>query len=134
MGKNNQDPATDDVKDLQLEQFKELVAAQDEVIETLKESVNELQTKLEEVTGNLKDLNTKVDNAPVASTDGKPKKRVLKDPGEVTIAGAKYTFLDLAFRIQTDKGLETIIAEDAAKDKQLLAWLLENHPSVFKKA
>lgn len=63
----------------------------------------------------------------------KEKPKPIENPGEVKIGDSKYIFRFLSFRIENEKKeLVTVLASEAAKDKDLLADLLKNHPSLFE--
>jgi len=112
-------------KEIELKELNEKLETALDAIDTLNDKVKEYDTKFEALANNVTSL---------AVADKPAAKRVIADPGVVTIGREKYKFGSLAFRVSTAAGLVKYIAEDVAKDAALCAELLEKHPSVFVKA
>ena len=113
-------------KEIDIKELNEKLETALDAIDTLNEKVKEYDAKFEALA---KDVTTSLNVA-----DKPAPKRVVGDPGVVTINKEKYKFASLAFRVNTPSGLVKYIAEDVAKDAALCAELLEKHPSVFVKA
>lgn len=126
---NTKDIEAGDVIDATIAGLNDEIAALKEDNAVLSESLDKINAKIDEYDARFAAMADKVESSVSFKDADKPKP--ITDPGVVKIDGKSYKFDRLKFRVPGTSGLVTYLASDVAKDADLCADLLKNHPSVF---
>jgi hypothetical protein len=101
-------------------------------INQLSDSLDKVNAKIAEYDEKFANMQAEVKSSISVADKSAAKPAPITDPGEVTIDGNKYRFTSLRFKVLLKGSVQTVLASEAAKDKELLAELLKMDTGLFQ--